>query len=300
MNPFELDWVADSYDLSLARGQVALRKDGRFSYPAVFGSSGGENFVDIMKDLDTVATADMRFLEAGCGVGAFFEVLRMNGFGQSYTGLDFSQEHIRRAAAHYPAGRFMVGSADSLPFENRHFDVVFENNLFPFLIDPLRAVREMVRVSRGFIRMVCHATPIRGGVYCGQPIYTPVTVEKGGDGETRHVLSESIAPELRPAHLMPKLMKETGTGGMKLVLAKVRKHYVNIDDLQATLAGLPVKILRSRVSPVGRYPAVMTPDLVRDNSRARLESLPEGRATDEDVLLDVDGMDAFYWLRRTD
>ncbi|MEI6807426.1 MAG: class I SAM-dependent methyltransferase [bacterium] len=300
MNPFEFDCVADSYDLALSRDQVAMRNNGRFTYPSVFGSSGGKNFADILTDLDTVATSSMRFLEAGCGVGAFYEVLRMNGFEQSYTGLDFSREHIRRAAEHYPGGSFVAGSADDLPFEDNSFDVVFENNLFPFLIDPVMAIREMVRVSRGFVRFVCHATPVRGGVYCGQPIYTPVTAETGPDGDIRYVLSESIAPDLRPTHIMPKLMKESGAGSMKLVLAKVRKYYVNIDDLQAAIASLPVAVVRSSLSPVGRYPAVVTQRLVAGNSRAMLESLPDGRVSDDDVLIDIAGLDASFWLQKAD
>jgi len=296
-NPFEFDCVADSYDLERAREKVVFQKDGRFTYPAVFGSSGGNNFAGILQDIDAVATDSMRFLEVGCGVGAFYEVLRMNGFKQSYTGLDYSHEHIRRASAYYPDASFVTGSADHLPFADRSFDVVFENNLFPFLLDPILAIREMVRVSRGYVRMVCHATPIPGGVYCGQPIYTSVTIEKGMDGECNYVLPETIAPELRPAHILPKLMRPSGPGTMKLVLAQVHKYYVNVDELDALVAGLPVKVVHKRRSPVGKYPAIMTLELTKQNSRERLLQCPDGPVTDDDVLLDIDGLDVFYFLQ---
>ncbi len=295
-NPFEYDCVADSYDLVRARKQVVFQQDGRFKYPAVFGSSGGGNFVNIMRDLESVATDSMRFLEVGCGVGAFYEVLRMNGFKQSYTGLDYSAEHIRRASAYYPEASFTVGSAVKLPFADESFDVVFENNLFPFLVDPLQAIREMARVSRGFIRIVCHATPIRGGVYCGQPIYTPVTVESNEEGVSGYVLAETIAPAMRPQKILPKLMRATGPATMKLVLAQVHKYYVNVDDLEKAIAALPARVIRSHRSPVGKYPAVMTLELTRHNSRERLLERPDGKVTEDDVLIDIDGMDVFYML----
>jgi hypothetical protein len=92
------------------------------------------------------------------------ETLRANHFRQEYTGMDASLEHIRRAREKYPR-LLSTGDACALSFPDRSYSFVFENNVFPFLLDPEKAVREMGRVSKRLVYFCAHATPIqRGGV----------------------------------------------------------------------------------------------------------------------------------------
>lgn len=299
-NPFELNCVADSYDLPRNRGQagVTMLRQGRFCYPAVFGSSGGGNFLKIMERLDTIREEVATLLEAGCGVGALYEVLRMNSFVQSYTGLDYSANHIDRARRHYPEARFVLGSATALPFEADAFDFVFENNMFPFLIGIEQAIREMVRVARKYVLFQCHATPIPGGVYCFQPMFIRATTQKRNDGTFDVFLPDAIDPLLRPHRLIPGLIRPTPDGGAKLAVAKVKKVFINIDLMKAVLNSLPVEIVEEKRTP-GNFPVIMTAALASRNTAETMAGYPDdSRVTDDDVLVDIKGMDAFFFLRK--
>lgn len=297
--PFELDFIADSYDMAYwkERGQLQWLQEGKFRYPAVFGSTGGRNYLDQLRRLDSICPDVTNLLELGCGAGAFLEVLRANGFQQPYTGLDYSRTHIERARRYYPDATFVAGDAARLPFPDRAFDFVFENNLFPFLLQPEMAIREMARVSRRYVYFKCHATPIAGGVYCYQPIFAPLRVERGTDGTERQVLPENLGAALRPKHLMPQLTETTSPGHAKVAVAKVRKHYLNIDRLQTVIRALGAEVLDQSLQ-AGRYPAIMNERLTGNNSYETITATADDYATTEqDVLLQIDGMDVTCFLR---
>ena len=299
-NPFEAENVASSYDLpgQMQAGRVKLLRADRFVYPSVFGSSGGENFLRLLRLLDAAKDGSTSLLEIGCGAGAFFETLRMNGFSQAYVGLDASATEIALARSHYPDARFEEGDAARLPFADREFDCVFENNLFPFLIDPEKAVREMVRVSRRHVWFNCHATPTAGGIHAWQPIFVNVEREIAPDGSERLVLPETLDPALRPPRVIPGALRKTSAGGLQAAVAKVKKTFLPIARLHALLAELGVEVVECRVTPVGRYPAILNAALAAENSRAVLDAQPDDCVIAEgDVLLSVDAMDATCVLR---
>lgn len=297
-NPFEYDCVADSYDTK-SSGKTEFLKEGKFYYPKEFGSSGGKNFLRLLEKIDSRAGEIKNVLELGCGTGAFYEALKINGFNFKYTGLDYSANHIERAKRNYPDAEFYTGDASKLNFGDSHFDFVFENNLFPFLLYPLETVREMIRVSKKYVCFSCHATPIKGGLYCYQPLYTKLSVEKDPDGNPVYIFSDKIEPALRPRKFLPKLMKQLNENTMSMVIAKVKKHYADIETLKTLLASLNVEVLESNTEPSNKYPAVMNITLSQNNSLAAILNEPEDCAvTEDDVILNVSGMDAFYFLKK--
>lgn len=299
-NPFESKGVASSYDMSGQRqaGSVTMLQAERFVYPSVFGSSGGDNFLRLLRLLDSVKDGVSSMLELGCGAGAFFETLRMNGFQQAYVGLDASATEIGLARRNYPDTRFEIGDAATLPFADNQFDCVFENNLFPFLIDPEKAIREMVRVSRRHVWFNCHATPVAGGIHAWQPIFVKVECEIAPDGMERLSLPETLDPALRPSRVMPGVLRETASGGLQAAIAKVKKTFMPIARLRSLLDELGVEVLECRVTPVGKYPAILNEALAVENSRVVFDAQSDDCVIEDgDILLTVDAMDAACVLR---
>jgi ubiquinone/menaquinone biosynthesis C-methylase UbiE len=97
-----------------------------------------------------------RVLEIGCSCGAsapFFE-----GLGVHYTGLDPSSQAIETARRNFPKFEFAVGTADTLPFKDESFDLVFFGFCL-YLVDRKllpRVVAEGDRVlkNKGFLSII--------------------------------------------------------------------------------------------------------------------------------------------------
>lgn len=88
-------------------------------------------------------------LDIGCAVGALYALLKSRGAELRYTGLDITPEFVARAAEKYPDARFECGSALSLPFADRSFDLVVSKGTLFVLDDHRKAIAEALRVCCG-------------------------------------------------------------------------------------------------------------------------------------------------------
>ena len=107
--------------------------------------------------LGDVAGKDV--LENGCGAAQWGRALARRG--ARVTGLDLSEaqlEHARAAGADFP---LVHGSAESLPFPDGSFDVVFaDHGAFTFA-DPYLTIPEAARVLRpGGLLAFSHSSPL--------------------------------------------------------------------------------------------------------------------------------------------
>ncbi len=92
-------------------------------------------------------------LDNGCGTGLLLERLEMEAVG-----LDFSASLISTARRKRLRGRHLVlGDAENLPFRDGVYQYIFAVTLINNTPNPLRAVREMVRVSRSGGRLIITA-----------------------------------------------------------------------------------------------------------------------------------------------
>ncbi len=66
--------------------------------------------------------ASKNTLNLGCGTGRFMEYCS--------TGIDFSSEMLKVAEEKYPAGEYMLGNADTTPFDNDQFDAIICFHVF--------------------------------------------------------------------------------------------------------------------------------------------------------------------------
>jgi SAM-dependent methyltransferase len=92
----------------------------------------------------------LRWLDVGCGNGAFTEVLIARASPSAVTGIDPSDGQIdyARKRPGTKLAQFRVGDAQALPFADGSFDGATMALAITFVPDPLKAAREMTRVVK--------------------------------------------------------------------------------------------------------------------------------------------------------
>ena len=91
-------------------------------------------------------------LDVGCGLGEDVRAIAGLVPGVAVVGIDASEDKIRDARAQTlglprPVD-FRVGDVYALPFEDETFDACRADRVFHHLVDPLKALAEMARVTR--------------------------------------------------------------------------------------------------------------------------------------------------------
>ncbi len=96
-----------------------------------------------------------RLLEVGCGTGAILETLP-----QPAHGLDLKFASVQKAKGLVPS-RFPLtcAHAESIPYADQSFDVVFCHFLLLWLPNPQAAIAEMLRVTRPNGHIIAFAEP---------------------------------------------------------------------------------------------------------------------------------------------
>jgi SAM-dependent methyltransferase len=97
-----------------------------------------------------------RTLEVGCGEGRVARDLAARG--HRVTALDASPTLLRAAAEHDPAGEYVLGTAEALPFADASFGLVVAYNVLMDVDDMPAAVAEIARVLVGGGRLCACVT----------------------------------------------------------------------------------------------------------------------------------------------
>jgi ubiquinone/menaquinone biosynthesis C-methylase UbiE len=91
-------------------------------------------------------TAAVSALDVGTGSGLFAEAFVRRGLHAA--GVDVNAELVAAARQYVPQGDFRHAPAETLPFRNRTFDLVFMGLVLHELDDMVRALEEARRVAR--------------------------------------------------------------------------------------------------------------------------------------------------------
>jgi len=106
-----------------------------------------------------------RWVDVGCGNGAFTEMLVERCAPLAVAGIDPSAEQVAYARQRLASGsvRFDVGDAMALPYADDNVDAAVMALVIFFVPDPARSVAEMVRVVRPGGSVSAYAWDILGG-----------------------------------------------------------------------------------------------------------------------------------------
>lgn len=89
-----------------------------------------------------------RWLDVGCGTGAFSGLIQRRCTPQAIVGIDPSPQQIDYARKKFPGVTFAVGDSMDMTFGDNEFDVVASALVFHFIPDRAKAFAEMHRVLK--------------------------------------------------------------------------------------------------------------------------------------------------------
>jgi ubiquinone/menaquinone biosynthesis C-methylase UbiE len=86
-----------------------------------------------------------RVLDVACGTGQW--LLAVHDAGCHTAGIDISSKAIEICKINLPDGEFYTGQAETLPFEDKRFNLVSCLGALEHFLDPSHALKEMVRTA---------------------------------------------------------------------------------------------------------------------------------------------------------
>ena len=219
--------------------------------------------------LDWLAPASgLRWLDVGCGNGAFTEMIVERCAPAAVEGIDPSEGQLAYARTR-PAARvaqFRQGDAMALPFPGETFDAAVMPLVIFFVPDPARGVAEMARVVCPGGMVTAYAWDMEGGGFPYQALHD----ELRGLGVA---VPTPPSPEASRADAMRDLWAGAGLESVETREVSVRRTFDDFDDYWATVLGGP---------SVGRQLAALAPDecaLLKARMRERLPADGAGRIT---------------------
>ena len=244
----------------------ALFTDGK-AYERLMGRWSrlvGEQFLDWL-----AIPKGLRWLDVGCGNGAFTEVLIARSAPTSVAAVDPSEGQLSyaRTRAEAKMAEFQVADAQALPFPNASFDVAEMALVIAFVPDAAKAVAEMARVVRPGGWVATYMWDILGGGFPLHPIH--VALEALG-----------IATPTRPnapatqEPVMRTLWENAGLDAVETRVIHITVAYRDFDDFWESTT-LPV-------GPQGKFLAGLSSgdwERLRARLREQLPVAPDGSIT---------------------
>lgn len=128
--------------------QQTVRFDDGAAYDrgiGVWSQLAGQVFLDWL-----APSTGLRWIDIGCGSGAFSELLVQRSAPLEIQGIDPSKEQLAfaRTRPTLCEATFQTGDAMALPFETNRFDAAVMALVLFFVPDPAKGVAEMARVVR--------------------------------------------------------------------------------------------------------------------------------------------------------
>ena len=251
------------------RGTMAetqIRYDDGAAYERAIGNWSrrmGTIFLDWL-----AAPSGLKWIDVGCGNGAFTELLvercaptLVNGIDPSEAQIDFAR---KRPAARL--AKFDLGDAMALPFSVDAFDAATMALVIYFVPDPAKGVAEMARVVRPGGMVAAYAWDMLGGGFSLEPI----RIEMRAMGLTAVSPPSSEASRIEALH---DLWTRAGLDAVETRDIRVQRTFDDFEDFWTT----------SLLTPSARPTiAAMAPDdieLLKARVRARLPADATGRIT---------------------
>ena len=243
-----------------------IRFDDGVTYERYMGKWSqlvGEAFLDWL-----APTPGLRWLDVGCGNGAFTEMLVERCAPVSVQGIDPSEAQLAFARTRLPShvAEFRRGDAMALPFPDDTFDAAVMPLVIFFVPEPHQGVAEMARVVCPGGIVTAYAWDMLGG---GFP-YEALQAEMRGMG-----LAVPLPPNPGASRIeeMRELWTGAGLDGVETREITVQRTFVSFDDYWTTILGGP------SVGPTLRAMASEEIALLQARMQARLTADGTGQIT---------------------
>ena len=223
----------------------------------------GEAFLDWL-----ASDSGLRWLDVGCGNGAFTELLVERCAPVSVQGIDPSEAQLAFARRR-PVSRvaqFRQGDAMALPFPDDSFDVAVMALVIFFVPDPARGVAEMARVVSSGGAVTAYAWDMVEG---GFPYHSLQSEMR----ELGVAVPAPASPDASGIEAMQDLWTAAGLADVATREITVQRTFSDFDDYWTTVAGGP------SVGPSLAAMASGDLDLLKTRMRARLPAGSGSRIT---------------------
>jgi SAM-dependent methyltransferase len=212
--------------------------------------------------------AGLRWLDVGCGNGAFTEMIIERCAPISVQGVDPSEGQLAyaRARSNSSLAQFSQGDAMELRFPDDTFDVAVMPLVIFFVPDPAKGVAEMARVVRPGGTVAAYAWDMDGGGFPYEALHNelramdvPVPVPP--------------SPDASRIDVMRDLWTSAGLELVETHEISVQRTFSDFDDYWSTVLGGP---------SVGKQLTAMAPEdiaLLQSRMRACLPADSAGRIT---------------------
>jgi SAM-dependent methyltransferase len=220
-----------------------IRFDDGAGYERMMGTwsrYAGEIFLDWLKP-----PAGLRWIDIGCGNGAFTELLAARCAPAEIQGVDPSDAQLDFARSRHKAGiaHFQQGDAMALPFADNSFDAAVMALVIFFVPEPPRGVAEMARVVRPGGLVASYAWDIEGGGFPLEPVLA----------EVRAMGFPPIRPPSFTAARMENLRalwSGAGLNGIETREITVQRTFADFEDFwTTTLLGASLKATVATMTP---------------------------------------------------
>ena len=246
--------------------EPTIRFDDGAAYERMMGAwsrSVGEIFLDWVSP-----GSGLRWVDVGCGNGAFTELLVERCAPIEVQGIDPSDAQLAFARTRRAAriAEFRKGDAMALPFSKGSFDAAVMALVIFFVPDPAKGVAELVRVVRRGGTVSTYAWDVLNGGSPSEPI----------QAEIRAMGIATLLPPSASASRMEELRNlwtNAGLGAIETRVISVQRTFADFDDFWAT------NLLGSSVRPTIAAMSSGEVEQLKRRMRARLLPDAAGRIT---------------------
>lgn len=237
-------------------GQAYERSMGRWSRLV------GDQFLDWL-----ALPKGLRWLDVGCGNGAFTEAIIARTAPAGVSGVDPSEGQLAfaRVRSGAKSAQFQTAVAQALPFPDDRFDAAVMALVISFVPDPLQAAREMARVVRPGGTVAAYMWDVPGGGLPMRPIYA--VMDSMG-------VQVAALPGFDASRLdrMRTVWEQAGLAAIETRVIRIRVGFTSFDDFWESCA--------AHTGPISKTVAGLsqaTRDELKTKLRRDLPAGPHGR-----------------------
>jgi len=232
-------------------------------YMGKWSQLAGEAFLDWL-----APGPGLRWLDVGCGSGAFTEMIVSRCAPKSIDGIDPSEEQVAfaRTRPGLQHGTFRKGDAMALPYADDAFDAAVMPLVIFFVPDPAKGVAEMARVVAPGGLVSAYSWDMPGG---GFP-YAALREGMRAVGINPAIEASSDASRI---DVKRQLWTGAGLTGIETREITVQRTFTDFDDYWQTILGGPS--IRARFDTLDASQI----ETIKSLMRTRLPADAQGRIT---------------------